>query len=293
MEHGEHSTEVVSEGSAAVLPASEENKVLGTRYTPRHLSEKEPKEHFRKVNFAKWTRRIGVPLAGIAVALVGFGSAAFAEPVHVVHGNTFSGLVWTHCGTSDWQSVAFPGRDKNKIYAGETIDITCPTAAKRPAAKPVNPAPAQHSKTTTQAPVSTGWIHPLSNGARGSGGGCFGSYRATPWVHYHQGVDLMAPSGMAIRAVHSGRVVVRAYQSGGAGNYIAIDHGDGYQTVYMHLIRPGLAVGTWVNTGDTIGYVGATGDAKGPHLHFEVHHGLWNHIDPASFMRARGVNIGC
>lgn len=151
-------------------------------------------------------------------------------------------------------------------------------------AKPAPPKPAQ---------VQPAWIHPLPNGARGHSGGCFNDFRSSPWVHYHKGVDLTAPSGMPIRAVHSGVVVAHAYQAGGAGNYVAIDHGDGYQTVYMHLIRPGLPVGTHVNTGDVIGYVGATGDASGPHLHFEVHHGLWHRIDPAPFMRARGVNVGC
>ena len=42
-----------------------------------------------------------------------------------------------------------------------------------------------------------------------------------------------------------------------------------------------------------IGYEGSTGDSTGPHLHFEVHQGMWNQIDPAPFMRARGVDLGC
>lgn len=199
------------------------------------------------------------------------------------------------------------------VTAPISAPIAAPPAANTPAplitylgpapspstAKPaaVNPAPAK--TTTVPAPpaakpaVAAGWVHPLPNGARGSGGGCFGTYRATPWVHYHGGVDLSGPYNMPIRAVHSGVIVVQKYQSGGAGNYVAVDHGNGYQSVYMHLIRPGLPVGTHVQTGQVIGYVGATGDAQGPHLHFEIHHGLWHQIDPATFMRDRGVNVGC
>lgn len=187
--------------------------------------------------------------------------------------------------------IAAP-RDTPTIQALLAADPKPPLALtpRQPAAIAAAPV---RSQTPATPKATLDWVHPLPNGARGHGGGCFGSYRATPWVHYHQGVDLAAPSGMPIRAVHSGRVVVHAYQAGGAGNYIAIDHGNGYQTVYMHMIRPGLPVGTHVNTGDIIGYVGATGDAQGPHLHFEVHHGLWHRVNPATFMRARGVNVGC
>jgi murein DD-endopeptidase MepM/ murein hydrolase activator NlpD len=56
--------------------------------------------------------------------------------------------------------------------------------------------------------------------------------------------------------------------------------------------RADVQVGDKVAAGDTIGREGSTGDSTGPHLHFEVHKGLWNQINPAPWMRARGVNLG-
>jgi murein DD-endopeptidase MepM/ murein hydrolase activator NlpD len=84
------------------------------------------------------------------------------------------------------------------------------------------------------------------------------------------------------------------WEAGGAGNYTVIDHG-GVQTVYMHQSWFEVTSG-WVNAGQTIGYVGSTGDSRGSHLHFEVHTGgLWNDggkVNPVWWMADRGVSWG-
>jgi murein DD-endopeptidase MepM/ murein hydrolase activator NlpD len=90
-------------------------------------------------------------------------------------------------------------------------------------------------------------------------------------IRAHQGTDYAAPEGTPVYAAGSGRVVFRGVR-GGYGNAIEIDHGGGIQTVYGHLSRfapPRL--GEHVQQGETIGYVGMTGLATGPHLHFEFH----------------------
>lgn len=98
--------------------------------------------------------RVGVVGAASAVTLLGTAVAANANPVPVVWGDTFSGLVQSHCGTTDWQDVAFPGRNKNLIYAGETIDITCPgQVAEANIARQNTPAPPPPHKAKTTAVV--------------------------------------------------------------------------------------------------------------------------------------------
>ncbi len=88
----------------------------------------------------------------------------------------------------------------------------------------------------------------------------------------HHGVDYAAPTGTPVHSVADGTVTTRAYQRGGAGNYVKIKHSQGYVTTYMHLSRfaKGIAVGKRVSQGDVIGYVGSTGASTGPHLDYRV-----------------------
>jgi murein DD-endopeptidase MepM/ murein hydrolase activator NlpD len=90
-------------------------------------------------------------------------------------------------------------------------------------------------------------------------------------IRAHQGTDYAAPMGTPVYAAGSGRVIFRGVK-GGYGNVIEIDHGQGIQTVYGHLSRFGpIRMGQHVQQGETIGFVGMTGLATGPHLHFEFH----------------------
>lgn len=86
----------------------------------------------------------------------------------------------------------------------------------------------------------------------------------------HKGTDYAAPTGTPIWAAGNGRVVF-AGRKGGYGNVVVIDHGHGVSTVYGHMSRfaRSLRAGRPVGQGETIGYVGMTGLATGPHLHYE------------------------
>lgn len=86
----------------------------------------------------------------------------------------------------------------------------------------------------------------------------------------HRGIDYAAPRGTKVRAAGDGRVVI-AGRTEANGRYIVLKHGMRYQTKYLHLSRiaGGMRPGKAVSQGQIIGYVGATGWATGPHLHYE------------------------
>jgi murein DD-endopeptidase MepM/ murein hydrolase activator NlpD len=89
------------------------------------------------------------------------------------------------------------------------------------------------------------------------------------YMRRHTGVDYAAPSGTPIVAAGDGKVQWEGWK-GGYGNCIIVDHGRGYTTLYGHMSRYGrYHVGQHVDQGTTIGYVGMTGMATGPHLHYE------------------------
>ena len=89
-------------------------------------------------------------------------------------------------------------------------------------------------------------------------------------IRAHKGVDYAAPTGTPVRAAGDGRVQMRG-RSGGYGNAIVLEHGGGVTTLYGHLSRfaKGIGQGARVRQGQVIGYVGSTGLATGPHLHYE------------------------
>ncbi|GAB2500668.1 peptidoglycan DD-metalloendopeptidase family protein [Arenimonas alkanexedens] len=88
-------------------------------------------------------------------------------------------------------------------------------------------------------------------------------------VRAHKGVDYAAATGTPIMSAGDGRVSFAGWQNG-YGRTIIIDHGNGHTTLYAHMSRLGRhKVGSRVQQGTTIGYVGATGLASGPHLHYE------------------------
>lgn len=111
----------------------------------------------------------------------------------------------------------------------------------------------------------------------------YGAPRYIPYFHPHQGTDLFAVDGTPVIAVADG-VIWKLSAGPVSGNAIWLLGDDGVRYFYGHLkaFRGGLAVGRRVRTGDLIGYVGATGDAKGtyPHVHFEVNPGGRGAVSP-------------
>ena len=88
----------------------------------------------------------------------------------------------------------------------------------------------------------------------------------------HYGVDFAGAQGNAIYAADAGVVVYSGWNTWGYGNLVIIDHGNGWQSLYAHMVNtPSVTCGQGGGQGDVIGLVGMTGGTStGPHLHFEV-----------------------
>jgi murein DD-endopeptidase MepM/ murein hydrolase activator NlpD len=94
-------------------------------------------------------------------------------------------------------------------------------------------------------------------------------HNGKPTGEFHGGVDQRAPAGNPIHAAAAGEVKI-AQPFTVLGGMVAIDHGQGLETMYLHMSKIAVQPGTKVNKGDVIGYVGATGRANGPHLHWLI-----------------------
>lgn len=103
-------------------------------------------------------------------------------------------------------------------------------------------------------------------------------------VKFHYGTDFAANSGTDICAFADGTVLA-AGESAGYGNYVKLDHGSGYVTLYGHCSRLLVQAGQTVQRGERIALVGATGQATGPHLHLELlHNGVY--LNPEFYLTA-------
>ena len=131
-------------------------------------------------------------------------------------------------------------------------------------------------------PSDATWITPVSNYRLTSPFGM----RLHPVLKYyrmHNGIDMAASQGTPIYATRAGKVTVASYQAGGAGNYVSINHLDGFSSIYMHMTHYVVSVGQSVKAGQLIGYVGSTGISTGPHLHFGISY-AGTYVNPLAYI---------
>ena len=146
-------------------------------------------------------------------------------------------------------------------------------------------------------------IQPIENNDLSHTAAGFG-YRMHPFYRtkrFHEGMDFTAPEGTPVRATGDGEVT-ETQSTGAQGIKVVIDHGNGYKTVYAHLLKYTVRKGQKVKRGETIGQVGSTGLSTAPHLHYEVHKNgkpvnpinyFFNELTPASYARIRDLsNLG-
>ena len=145
---------------------------------------------------------------------------------------------------------------------------------------------AEQNKKNNYVPVnkdSSGFLYPLPY--RVAITDSYG-YRTHPVTGqkttWHNGVDLAAGSGTAIYATKSGTVTT-SLESSIWGNYVVINHGDGFSSLYAHMQGLIVSAGDYVKQGQVIGYVGSTGLSTGPHLHFTIYYN-GSDVNPMSYV---------
>lgn len=102
---------------------------------------------------------------------------------------------------------------------------------------------------------------------------------------FHSGIDITASAGSPVKATADGIVSFSGW-NGGSGNLVVLEHGFGYSTFYAHNKMNLVKVGQKVRRGDVIGYIGSTGSATGPHVHYEI----WkdgNPVNPKNYIEGR------
>ncbi len=122
--------------------------------------------------------------------------------------------------------------------------------------------------------LGVGFIKPLAHSSVSQGFGCSSFAfepvdRACPGGHWHSGIDLAAARGTPVMATLPGSVAI-IVSATGYGLHIVIDHGGGLSSLYSHLDTALVMTGDFVTAGQVIATVGSSGNATGPHLHFEI-----------------------
>ncbi|MCH5670931.1 transglycosylase family protein [Streptomyces gilvus] len=224
--------------------------------------------------------------------------AGTAEMYTVVRGDSLSEIADTQHVRGGWRGLYAANRrtigsDPDLILPGQRLDLrakapTTHTASTKPSTKPSTKKAAEateEKKTTTRhhsliapvgGPIGTGYHVAGSSWSKG----------------YHTGVDFPVPTGTSVRSVAAGQVVTAGW-GGSYGYQVVIRHADGRYTQYGHLSAISVRAGQSVSEGQRIGRSGATGNATGPHLHFEVRTGpgFGSDVDPLRYLRAGGVRI--
>ena len=139
----------------------------------------------------------------------------------------------------------------------ETVTVTSPVQAAEPAAS----GPPEKVAVTIDEPEDDGFLNPTQ--------GVLTSSFGERWGRKHNGIDIGADYNTDIIAADSGTVTYAA-EMNGYGNYVVIDHGNGFETAYAHCATLLVSEGEMVEKGQLIALVGSTGTSTGPQLHFEV-----------------------
>jgi murein DD-endopeptidase MepM/ murein hydrolase activator NlpD len=210
-----------------------------------------------------------------------------------------SGVVVTVGGTDTLETLAAKyGVEPSEIVEVNELDdphlvigqtLTVPGALGKAIA---TPKPKPTAKPSSGGSSNTGGGSSVKPPARYNGGKfawpVAGGYISQYYHYGHYAIDIAADSGTSVKSAAAGSVLFAGWKSNGGGYQIWISHGSGLYTTYNHLSSVAVGRGQHVSRGQHIGRVGSSGNATGPHLHFEVWKGpIWNggtRVNPLSYL---------
>jgi murein DD-endopeptidase MepM/ murein hydrolase activator NlpD len=176
--------------------------------------------------------------------------------------------------------------DDPNLIVGQTL--TMPGARSKPIATP-KPKPTTKPSAPTRSGGSSGSTRPPSRYTGGKFGWPVAGGYISQYFHYgHYAIDIAADQGTRVMAAAGGVVTFAGWKNNGGGYQVWIAHGSGLFTTYNHMSSIAVGRGQHVSRGQAVGRVGMTGNATGPHLHFEVWRGpIWDggtRVNPLSYL---------
>lgn len=242
----------------------------------------------RRAPAARTARRGKLPslpvLAGVAsiaavvagVATTGHAVLAPAASTHLVQASAFGGFSGSgSVGSGAHQSLSRGGTDRNDIASLMKQRDDALQASNRSA----NAYDDQLAKNLWVLPIQAGGYHLT---------GRFGDVSGL-WRTIHTGLDFACPTGTPIHAIANGTITFVGWD-GSYGNKTVETLADGTEIWYAHQSAFGTQVGATVRQGETIGFVGSTGNTTGPHVHIEVRPGGGDPVDPDPAFKEHGVD---
>ncbi|MEL5953684.1 LysM peptidoglycan-binding domain-containing M23 family metallopeptidase [Streptomyces sp. CLV115] len=201
-------------------------------------------------------------------------------------GLIFPGMKLT-LGAKASGNAAPTGAGTGSSLPSKAPSVTVKSAPAKTSSAPATKAPQTEAPASARSSAS-GYVHPVpgnhTTGYRASG---------SNWSSgSHTGIDFPVATGTSVKSITSGTVVTAGW-GGAYGNQVVIKHADGHYSQYGHLSSISVSAGQAVSAGQQLGLSGATGNATGPHLHFEVRTGpaYGSDIDPIAFLASHGISV--
>lgn len=228
---------------------------------------------------------------GLAAALVAtIATPASAQPVRPQANDGWIALTQRVCNSSaNWQDNQRANGGSAWVYLGRTYDIQC---------QPRSAARASRATERFTPTPDSGWVHPtrvLSCSARD-----FGMHQLPGEAkRFHYGQDMRVGQGSALYAMGNGKVTRVGTNRGGFGLAVDITYDDGYRSVYAHMHSASVGTGQRVNAGQKVGTSGGAlsdpyrlrGNARGAHLHLQVHRPGAAAMDPRTAASSHGLRL--